>query len=111
MDPLRAAGPVGGLTTDFAGAVPFGYDDDTVMPTLDDWAAGPVGIFCGRGGGADDVVGVDGCWLTGVEVPEPDDVVFPTAYTHMSEQSWECVYIYLRVVEFRFLYYCWGCRF
>jgi len=97
MDPLRPAGPVGGLTTDFAGAVPFGYDD-TVMPTLDDWAAGPVGIFCGRvddvaGGGAEteeDEVGVDGCWLTGVDVPDPpDDVVFPTAYhrTHVRTQK------------------------
>jgi hypothetical protein len=98
MDPLRAAGPVGGLTTDFAGAVPFGYGDDTVMPTLDDWAAGPVGIFCGRvddgGGGADEVVGVDSCWLTGVDVPDPDDVVFPTAYKTHVRNKVKSIYIF-----------------
>ena len=82
--PLReAAGPVGGLTTDFA--VPFGYDEDAFMDAFDK-AAGPVGMFCGSvvdGVGTEEVLGVvvedGGCWLTGVDVPDPDVVAFPTA--------------------------------
>src|SRR5579859_8242338 len=57
---LSTSSPVGRLTTDFA-------------------AAGPVGILCGRvddgGGGADDVVGVDGCWLVGVDVADSQDQI------------------------------------
>jgi len=59
------------------------------MDALDVRAAGPVGMFCGRVVdvvGTDDVFGVpveEGggcCWLTGVDVPDPDVVVvFPTA--------------------------------